>query len=92
MRVVKDLKTPVGKVLRIAAKHGALLEAGKQKRYAVLPLDDDLIDFLLERSPKLIKECRKIDKEMKAGKYTTHDEVKRMFRAETRGRAAGNNF
>ena len=78
MRWIRDLKTSVGAVLKIAAREGVLIDAGKT-HIEMLPLDDDLLDFLLERSPKLIKECKKIRAEMKRGKYTTHEDVKKMF-------------
>ena len=88
MRVVSDLKTPLGALLKAASTKGVFIEAGKHKQYVMMPLNDDLIDFLLERSPRLIKECRDIHKQMKAGKFKTHAQVKRMFRSDARGRAA----
>ena len=78
-RHIKNLKTPIGDFLKEAATKGVVLETKKHKQIAMIPLDDDLVDYLLERSPKLIKECQKIRSEMKRGKYTTHEEVKRMF-------------
>ena len=69
-------------MLKAAATQGVFIEAGKRQQYVMLRLDDDLIDYLLERSPKLIKECQKIRAEMKRGKSTTHEEVKKMFAKE----------
>ncbi len=81
-RYINDLKTPIGKVLKGAAADGVLVHTKNRKRFAMIPLDDDLIDYLLERNPRFIRECRKIDAEMKRGKYTTHEEVKKMFAKE----------
>ena len=78
-RHIKNLKTPIGKFLKEAASKGVVVETKKHKQIAMIPLDDDLIDYLLERSPKLIKECQKIRAEMK---YKTQEEVKRMFAKE----------
>jgi len=83
-RYIKDLKTPIGEVLKGAAADGVVLDTKNRKRFAMIPLDDDLIDYLLERNPKFIRECRKIDAEMKRGKYTTHEEVMKMFAKELR--------
>ena len=43
--------TPIGEILKAAGTDGIVLESEGQGRYAVIPLDDDLIDFLVERSP-----------------------------------------
>jgi len=83
-RYINDLNTPIGKVLKGAAADGVLVHTKNQKRFAMIPLDDDLIDYLLERNPKFIRECRKIDAEMKRGKYTTHEDVKKMFAKDLR--------
>ncbi len=53
----------------------------EKKGYLLLPLDDDLIDCLLERSPKLIKECRQIRARMAAGQFVRHEEVKKRLGA-----------
>jgi len=79
IRYIKDLKTPIGDFLKEASKNGVLLGTKDHKQIAMIPLDDDLVDYLLERSPKLIKECKRIRAEMKRGKFKTHEEVKRMF-------------
>jgi hypothetical protein len=48
----------------------------------VIPLDDDLIDFLIERSPKLRAECRQIREHMDDGVFQTHEEVSRQLRGD----------
>ena len=88
VRHIKNLKTPIGDLLKEASKNGLLVNTKDHKQIAMIPLDDDLIDYLLERSPKLINECKKIRAEMKRGKYTTHEEVKKMFAKELRNTRA----
>ena len=88
IRHIRNLKTPIGNFLKEAATKGVVLDTKKHKQIAMIPLDDDLIDYLLERSPKLIKECQKIRAEMKRGKYTTHEDVKKMFAKELRNARA----
>jgi len=79
---VTDLKTPIGEILKAAGPEGILLESTEKTRYAVIPLDDDLIDFLIERSPKLIEDCRRIREQMRAGRFHGHDEVKKLLGSE----------
>jgi len=78
VRRVADLHMPIGEILRAAEPDGVLLESEPRRRYALLPLDEDLLDYLLEHNPKLIKDCRRIRKQMDAGQFFTHDEVKGM--------------
>jgi len=76
---VIDLKTPIGEILQGAESDGVLLDPGEESRFAVLPLDEDLLDYLLEHNPKFTKDCHRIREEMRAGQFHTHDEVRRMF-------------
>jgi hypothetical protein len=48
----------------------------------LLPLDDDLIDFLIERSPTFRDRCREIRRRMDSGRFQTHDEVRRRLTDE----------
>ena len=52
-------------------------------------LDDDLVDYLLCKSPKFIEECRGIRERMDKGEYHTLEEVKAMFKEDSKryGRA-----
>jgi hypothetical protein len=50
----------------------------------VIPLNDDLIDFLFERNPKFVAECREIRDRTHAGQSQSHEGVKRML-ANDRG-------
>ncbi len=76
---VKDLSAPIGQVLEAAARRGVLLETPGRKAYAVMPLDDDLVDYLLERNPRFIRECRAIDRRMRRGEYVTHEQLRRKL-------------
>jgi hypothetical protein len=79
---VSDPNTPIGDILQAAGSGGVVLEAEGQKRYAVIPLDDDLIDYLIERSPTFSEACRQIRQRMRAGRFHTHDEVKKLLAGE----------
>ena len=74
---VTNPQTPIRDFLEAAGDEGLLLESEAHAPYAILPLDDELIDFLLERSPKLIEECRQIRERMQAGRFRSHEEVRR---------------
>jgi hypothetical protein len=76
---VSDLQTSIGEILKSAGANGVLLESNDLPQYALLPLDDDLLDFLIERNPKFIEECREILQRMRNGEFHTQDEVERLF-------------
>lgn len=76
---VSNPNTPIGDILQAAGSQGILLESDDLNRYAVIPLDDDLIDYLIERNPKFIAECREIRECMRAGQSHSHEDVKRML-------------
>ncbi len=48
----------------------------------IIQLDDDLIDCLLERSPKFRIDCETIRKQMRVGKFTTLGDAERLFAGE----------
>lgn len=79
---VTDLKTPIGEILKAAGPDGVVLKAAGQPGYAVIPLDDELIDYLIERSPKFIQACEAIRRQMQAGQYKIHEEVKKLLGSE----------
>ena len=81
IRSVTDLTTPIGEVLNRTATDGLLLRSGTA-HYAVLPVDDELLDYLLERSPKLLAACEQIRQRMRAGHFHTHESVREMLRGE----------
>jgi hypothetical protein len=81
LKKVHDLNVSLGTILKSLGTKGGVVEVAGKKGYVLLPLDDDLIDSLLERSPKLIKECRQLRARMAAGQFVTHDQVKKRLGA-----------
>jgi hypothetical protein len=79
---VSDPSTPIGEILKTAGSEGILLESEGRERYALLPLDDDLIDFLIERSPTFRVRCREIRQRMDSGQFQTQEEVRRGLAGE----------
>jgi hypothetical protein len=76
---VTDLTRPIGEILQEVGVDGVLLESPGQQRYALIPLNDDLLDYLLERSPKLIEACQEIRQRMQGGQFHSHEDVKRLL-------------
>ncbi len=79
---VSDPKTPIGEILKAAGTKGILLESEDQGPYALIPLDDDLIDYLIERSPTFRADCHEIRARMDAGQSQTHEDVRRRLAGE----------
>jgi hypothetical protein len=79
---VSDLNTPIGELLKVAGSEGIVLDSEGQGRYALLPLDDDVIDLLIERSPKFRAECQEIRHRMESGQFQTHEDVRRQLLGE----------
>ena len=79
IRRIEDLDTPIGDLLQAAGGGGVVLESSPETRYALLPLDDDLIDFLLERDPKFIAMCGEIRERMKSGRFESHESLRGSF-------------
>ena len=78
---IRDLNISLGTILKSVGAKGVILEIAGKKGYALLPLDVELMDYLLERSPKLIKECRQIRARMAAGQFLSHEQVKKRLGA-----------
>lgn len=76
---VSDPNTPIGEILKSAGWEGLVLETAGQERYALLPLDEDVIDLLIERSPKFRADCLEIRQRMDSGQFTSHEEVRRQL-------------
>jgi hypothetical protein len=79
---VNDRTTPIGEILKAAGSEGIVLETEDQGSFVVIPLDDDVIDFLLERNPNFIASCREIRARVDAGQFHTHDEVRKLLAGE----------
>jgi hypothetical protein len=74
-----DPKAPIGDILKAAGPEGLVLEFENQSRYVLIPLDEDLIDFLIERNPNFRAVCQQVRARMDAGQFVTHEEVKRSL-------------
>ena len=57
-KTVDNPDTPIGDLMKSAGKSGLLLQKNGQLKFALLPINDETLDFLLEHSPKLIAECQ----------------------------------
>ena len=82
VKPVSDPNTPIGEILKAAGSDGIVLESEGQGRYALLPLDDDVIELLVERSPSFRAHCRAIRERMNSGEFQTHEEVRRRLVGE----------
>ncbi len=67
---VSDPNTPIGEILKAAGSEGIVLDSEGQGRYALLPLDDDVIDLLVERSPSFRADCHEIRQRMESGQFS----------------------
>jgi hypothetical protein len=76
---VTDLQTPIGEILQLAGSDGILLQPQGQSPYAIIPLDDEILDFLIERNPRLAEDCRKIRDRMTSGAAHTQGDVNALF-------------
>jgi hypothetical protein len=76
---LSDMQTPIGKILETAKAPGVVIQSDDQKQYALLPLDDELLDFLLERNPTFIEECEEIRQRMISGEPYSRDAVERLL-------------
>src|SRR5438132_11687297 len=78
-RKIHDLNVSLGAILKLLGGKGGVVEIAGKQGYILLPLDDERIDVLLERSPRLIKECRQIRARMAAGQFVKHEQVKKRL-------------
>jgi antitoxin component HigA of HigAB toxin-antitoxin module len=60
----------------------ALGDAEKEQALRLLPLDEGVVDLLLECNPQLIAECREISLRMEQGDYQDHEDVRRIVNAK----------
>ena len=77
---VSSTDTSLRTMLQKARAEPLVLQAEEEGDFAVLPLDDDVLDLLLERNPAFIEECRQIRERMRQGDYVTYEEALHMFR------------
>ena len=79
---ITDLNTPIGQILKTAGSEGIVFESEGQGRYALLPLDDDVIDLLIERSPTFRDLCHEIRQRVDSGQFQTHEDVRKQLIGE----------
>ena len=79
LKHLKTLKISLADLLKTAGPEGLLLECPGKPNFAVLPLDDDLLDFLLERNPSFQRDCQRIRQRMRRGQFRTHEQVKKIL-------------
>lgn len=82
LRPFKDMNKTVEELVKAAGSDGLLVGLADEPQYVVFPLDDDFLDYLIERNPRFIEECGRIRERMNAGEHKTHDEVKSMLGCE----------
>lgn len=85
MPVMKAAEThaSIGELIDQAREEPLVFETESEGSFVLLPVDDELLDLLLERSPRLIEKCRQIRERMEQGEYWTHEQVMEMFQHET---------
>ena len=79
LRQITDFTTTIGELLPAVGSDGVLLQASGGSQCAFMPLDDDVLDFLLERNPRFRDECAAIRVRMHGGVVHTHEAVKKLF-------------
>jgi len=47
----------------------------RHDRFALLPLDDEVLDLMLSRHPGFTEECHQIRERMQKGEYLTHEQM-----------------
>lgn len=82
IRTITNPTTPVTELLRDAMPDGVVVQGEGQAQFALIPLDDDLVDYLLERRAKFAETCRQIRQRMRDGRFHTHAGVKQLLDGE----------
>lgn len=80
---VSPADTGIRTVLQKARTEPVMLQAEEEGDFAVLPLDDEVLDPLLERNPGFSEECRQIRERMRQGDYVTYEEALQKFAGES---------
>jgi hypothetical protein len=93
MPVIKaaESRASIGELIDQARDGPLIFETEDAGNFVLLPVDDELLDLLLERSPRLIEKCRQIRERMDQGEYWTHEQVKEIFREEVGSLVSGNS-
>ncbi len=86
VEAVTGLAAGVTDLLEKASKEPLILRTVDRGDFALLPLDDDIVDLLLERNPRFIEECAAIRARMEAGDYLNHEQVVALLDDRTEAR------
>ncbi|HET6883725.1 MAG TPA: hypothetical protein VFI31_26460 [Pirellulales bacterium] len=65
--------------MRLVGNDGIVLRPQGQSPLALIPLDDEVLDFLIERNPRFVDECRKIRERMAQGAVHSQQEIDSLF-------------
>ena len=77
-----DPTRPIGEILKAAGPEGIVLDFEDQGSFAVIPLDDEVIDLLIERNPEFRAHCRDSRERMSAGRFQLHQDVEKQLSGE----------
>lgn len=80
LRHISNMKAPIGEIIDAAGEDGLLIDRHGLPAFAVIPLDDELLDYLLERSPRLIEDCKRVRQAMRQGEFHSHDDVRKLLK------------
>jgi len=75
IELIDQNNAEVTALLDKAANEPVILRTERSGEFALLPLDEEVIDLLLERNPQLIAECRAIGERMASGQYVTQAQM-----------------
>ena len=78
---VSSTDTSLRTMLQKARAEPLVLQAEEEGDFAVLPLDDEVLDLLLERNPTFIEECRQIRERMRQGDFVPYEEARKRFQS-----------
>jgi hypothetical protein len=79
-----ETRASIGELIDQARDEPLIFETEEKENFVLLPVDDELLDLLLERSPRLIERCRQIRELVQQGEYWTHEQVREMFQDENK--------
>jgi hypothetical protein len=72
---IRPENSEIAALLDRARQEPLVLRSATAGDFALLPVDDDVLDLLLERDPVFIQESREIRKRMEQGDYLTLEQV-----------------
>jgi hypothetical protein len=75
---IEDLEVRLAEILPAVGSRGVLIAGDGSSQYALMPLDDDVLDLLLERDPAFAEHCQSIRAAMQAGQHQTHEAVRKL--------------